>query len=274
MEIYSNSFRGFSHKRSGKPCQDSTLSYRDAERAIIACCDGHGGAAYIRSQRGSRFACEAILEVFRALSPADLHQGGEEAEKRIRMELLCAWNRRVEEDYAAHPLRHRELARLDEETAEELLMNKAKAYGTTMSGAMVLGNTLVLASIGDSECLLVGKGEIERPLSHDGDPVGNVTYSLCQDNAFDYIRVRILDFREYDAVLLCTDGFAGPFQSYENLRTSFVNPMLLDHAEGKSLAYVEQLVSDLAAQRGTGDDVSLAYIIKGKIQPKHYRKEE
>ena len=271
-QMYSNSYRGFSHIASGKPCQDNTMSYRDSERMIIACCDGHGGDIYVRSERGSRFACQAILEVFGAITPAFLAKyRGKEGEDRIRMELLCAWNKRVEADYAAHRLLKRELASLDEEKREELEMNQAKVYGTTMAGALLLGNKLIIASIGDGECLLVSKGEVTRPLEREGDPAGNITYSLCQDDAYDYIRVAIIDFRSIDGVFLCTDGFAGPFQSYENLKASFLKPLLYRAGNGKNLSYADEFVAELAKKRGTGDDVSLAYILGDRIHPKNYR---
>lgn len=262
IRVYSNSCKGFSHIASGKPCQDNTMCYCDPERTIIACCDGHGGDIYFRSDRGSRFACQAILEVFQGITPVFLAKyRGKEGEDRIRMELLCAWNKRVEADYAARRFSCRELSSLDEEKREELDMNKAKAYGTTLSGALLLGNKLIVASIGDGECLLMQKGEVHRPLEREEDPAANITYSLCQDDAYNHIRVAIVDFRRYDAVFLCTDGFAGPFQSYENLMASFLKPLLLTAGKGKDTGYVDQFVAELAKKRGTGDDVSLAYIL-------------
>lgn len=271
MHIYSNSFRGFSHVRNGKPCQDYSLSFSEPGRVIVACCDGHGGDRYIRSDRGSRFAGEAILEVFRRVEPASLSTFDKAKLDTIRMELLCAWNRRVEQDYSAHRFTKRELAPLSEEEREDLFLNKAKAYGTTMCGALLLGKVLILVSIGDGECLLVKKGEIEKPLEREEDPAANITYSMCQDDAYDFIRATAVDFRLYDAVLLCTDGFSGPFQSYVNLRSSFVNPLLFSSAKGKDLSYVERFAIELARSRGSGDDVSLAYILGDDIKSKYYR---
>ncbi|MCR5490879.1 MAG: protein phosphatase 2C domain-containing protein [Bacilli bacterium] len=257
--------------KSGLPCQDYSLDYHDAERTIIACCDGHGGARYIRSDRGSRFACEAVLNVFKGLAPSFLYKyKDKEAEDRIRMELLCEWNKLVERDIANHPFTKKELESLSEDDREALMLNRAKAYGTTMTGALLLSGKLVVAGIGDSECLLINKGEAERPLERESDPAGNITYSLCQDDAYSYIRAAVVNFYQYDGVVLCTDGFSGPYQSYENMKESFLKPLVKKTLWGRSAEQVHEFVGLLAEKKGTGDDVSIAYIIDGSASIKHY----
>ncbi len=272
VHVYANSCRGYAHLKSGKPCQDYTLSYQDGERTIIACCDGHGGERYVRSQSGSKFAAEAVFTVFKKLTPRFLAKyKGKEAEGRIRMELLCAWNKLVEEDLAAHRLRKKELDGLDEEQREALLRNPIKAYGTTMTGALLLGSTLVIAKIGDTECLLLHQGKVERPLEKEDDPAGNITYSLCQDDAYEYIRAKVLSFRGYEGVILCTDGFSGPFQSYDNLFASFLKPLVKKASAGKESSFAESYVVELAKEKGSGDDVSLAYLLDGQVNLRHYK---
>ena len=263
--VFSKSCRGFAHIKSGKPCQDYSLSYQDPERTILACCDGHGGDVYVRSARGSKFAANAVLNVFSSLSPRFLAKHrGEEAEAKIKMELLCEWNRLAEEDLQRHALSKRELECLDEAKKESLLANPIKAYGTTMTGALLLGNWLVIASIGDSECILLSKGTMECPLASEDDPAGNITYSLCQDDAYRHIRVKVLPFRGIAGVFLMTAGFAGPYQSYANLEASFLKPLAKRAALEGSSSFAGDLVQELAERRGSGDDVSLAFLLKGK----------
>ena len=54
---------GASHLKSGKPCQDYSLSWesenKDVQVAIV--CDGHGGDTYVRSDVGSKLAAEIAL---------------------------------------------------------------------------------------------------------------------------------------------------------------------------------------------------------------------
>lgn len=53
---------GHSHVKSGKPCQDSSLSWQSDDGITVAIvCDGHGGSTYVRSDVGSRLAAECAL---------------------------------------------------------------------------------------------------------------------------------------------------------------------------------------------------------------------
>lgn len=58
---------GASHVKSGKPCQDYSLSWQSDDGAVHVAivCDGHGGDTYVRSDRGSRLAAETALRNIR-----------------------------------------------------------------------------------------------------------------------------------------------------------------------------------------------------------------
>ncbi len=55
--------KGASHIKSGKPCQDFSLSWKSDNGDILVAivCDGHGGDTYVRSDRGSKLAAEIAL---------------------------------------------------------------------------------------------------------------------------------------------------------------------------------------------------------------------
>lgn len=67
---------GASHLKSGKPCQDYSLSWEsdNKEIQIAIVCDGHGGETYVRSDVGSKLAAEIALTNIRcfveSVSPA------------------------------------------------------------------------------------------------------------------------------------------------------------------------------------------------------------
>ena len=63
---------GASHTRSGKPCQDFSVSYSDDNVTILVVCDGHGGSTYCRSEKGASIAanvCKDQLLKFAELTP-------------------------------------------------------------------------------------------------------------------------------------------------------------------------------------------------------------
>ena len=262
---------GYSHLKNKKPCQDFSSSYQDNERIIITCCDGHGGNQYVRSRIGSRLAGESVNSVFKSLNSYFFQEEDKVLEDKIRLLILCEYNKLVEREIAARPIRKRELVNLTEEEVDAIRFNPAKAYGTTLSGAIIYKKKLVIVSIGDTEALGIKKGELIKIFDNSDDPAGNVTYSMCQEDAYKYLRVKIMDENDLDAILLCTDGLSSPYQNYRNFNNSFIKPMMFNLLKTKSMSEISSLVEDIGLHRGVGDDVSLAFIINDKAKAKYYK---
>ena len=73
--VFHKSVVGVSHTRSGKPCQDFSMSYCDEDVTILVVCDGHGGSTYCRSDKGARIAaniCKDQLLKFAELTPSEI----------------------------------------------------------------------------------------------------------------------------------------------------------------------------------------------------------
>ncbi len=261
---------GYSHIKSGKPCQDFSSSYSDYERQVITACDGHGGDVYIRSHKGSKFASIALLNAMRETELSFRKYTPSEICDNLKLNILCEWNRLVREDLEVHPIRKSEVAHLKEKNIESLKENPVKAYGSTLTGAMLWGYRLVCVSLGDGGCFLIRNGEIcsAFPEAED-EPVANVTYSLCSEKAFDHMHAAIFDMRQLDGVLICSDGVTGPYQSHDNFKRSFVRPVMRNVLEGKTVE-VKQFIQMLGLKNGIGDDVSLSMIVKDSAKAKYY----
>ena len=269
--VFNKTCIGYSHLKSGKPCQDFSASYKDNERIIITCCDGHGGPQYVRSQIGSKLASDAVINVFKTLNSNFFTEANQEKViEKIKLLILCEYNKLVERETTKRPIRSKEFEGLKEEDIDTLRFNPAKAYGTTLSGAMVYKKRLVVVSIGDTETLGIKKGEIVKLFDNNDDPAGNVTYSMCQEDAFKYLRVTIMNVKDVDGVILCTDGMSSPYQSYENLNNSLIKPMVKKVLNSQSLNYIDQHVEQIALELGVGDDVSLSFIINRDTNVRKY----
>lgn len=75
---FNKSVRGAGHIRSGKPCQDFSISYQDDKVKILIVCDGHGGNTYFRSEVGAELAANACLENmlhFASCTPSSAFEG-------------------------------------------------------------------------------------------------------------------------------------------------------------------------------------------------------
>jgi hypothetical protein len=133
----------------------------------------------------------------------------------------------VEKHLSEKYLSKREVLHLGEDRLFKLKQNPEKAYGTTLNAAMIFGNKLICVSIGDGGVILVRKGEIALALPEDDETVANITYSMCQEDAYEHLKVEIFDFSDLDGVIVCTDGLINPYQSLANFRDRFVKPVCL-----------------------------------------------
>ena len=260
--VYSKTSIGYSHLKADKPCQDFSATYRDEERVIVTACDGHGGSVYIRSGLGSKFASDAVIRVFSGIDPGILRRYSEqEVALKLRLQILCEWNAMVERSVEEEPIRKKEIRHLTENASLQLKTNSAKAYGTTLNGAMLIGQKLILASLGDGGVFLIkGKNIVPAFEAEDEDTVANITHSMCEEDAFNYLKTGIFDIVDLDGVILCTDGLINPYRSEENFNRSFVQPTVA-LARGGKVEEIGEFVERLATRLGIGDDVSLGLIL-------------
>ena len=263
---------GYSHVAMGRRCQDFSASYHDEERTVVTACDGHGSDVYVRSHLGAKFASTAALDVLREVEKrAFVKRKREGVTENIRLNILCRWNALVERHLAKNPFRMSELSGLGEAEILSLRKNPIKAYGTTLGAAMILEGKIVCVSLGDGGCFLVKGGVAIEAFPEDEDePVANLTYSLCQDDAFSHLRVCVHELSAYDGAVVCTDGMINPYRSLQNFSTGLVAPAIatLYAGKGKSL---EAFVTEVGARLGTGDDVSLGIAVKDRLSSKTYK---
>jgi serine/threonine protein phosphatase PrpC len=262
---------GYSHIREKKCCQDFSACYHDEERTIITACDGHGGEIYVRSEYGSKFVSNAAIKVLKELEKSSFYKyEKKDIGDKIRLKILCEWNAMVERHISDKGISRREVLHLDEDKIFKLKLNPEKAYGTTLNAAMIFGSKLVCVSIGDGGIFLVKKGEIFPALPEDEDAVANITYSMCQEDAYENIKVEIYDFNEYDGVIVCTDGLINPYQSISNFKNNFVNPICLKLQQGKN-DEIDEFITRVGQQIGIGDDVTLGIAMKKGISLRGYK---
>lgn len=275
MIYFTKTSIGYGHLATGKVCQDFSASYHDEERTIVTACDGHGGNVYVRSHIGSKFASEAIIQAFSRLK-VDAFDKLSEAEiaENLRLNILCEWNAMVERHISKHPSIDDEAQQLTDEEKFRLITNLTKAYGSTLNGAMFVGNKLVCANLGDGGVFIVKDGQIQSAFADDDDePVANITYSLCQEDAYKHLNVSIFDARMLDGVIICTDGVVNPYQNLTNFNESFAQPICTLARKGE-LREIEQFVVKLGTEIGIGDDVSLGLILNNDVATLPINREE
>lgn len=260
-QAYAISEMGADHVRKEIPCQDYSLVKREKRWTLAVVSDGHGGKDYVRSDRGSRFACESVLQVVSENPPT--RRGFDEAyAATITEQIIECWRERLVQDLVQDALTEEELVKVKPQTKEQYERGEylEKAYGCTLAYVLVTDVGMLVAQLGDSECYVKSEeGAYAKPLPEDEDCQFNMTSSLCGYNALEKFRYEIV--KEIPkAIFLMSDGIVNSFEN-ESYLTSFLEVVCEAYGDEEENAG-EELRAFLGrlSKQGSGDDVSLACV--------------
>ncbi|MCC5841708.1 MAG: protein phosphatase 2C domain-containing protein [Opitutales bacterium] len=286
--------QGAAHVRTGAPCQDAVhgqaFAWKADRRWILAVADGHGSKP--RADEGAQFAVEAFVDLLKesglergdeavdGLDPADesRFEGFEDFRGRFARRLLARWRELLE----AAPARASEAESESQPAsdAEVETWKRWKAFGTTLTGALILPDEVFLGRIGDSDAFLVyepsGAGPliVENPFADadaDSGLIGLETHSLSSREAHLHWRTArrsmegYPDQRRLVALVLATDGFADSFADPEKV----VRAMIQDTRRRGSAWLAVQLRAGLErfTNEGSGDDIGMVVLFREEPGP-------
>ena len=261
---------GASHIKSGTVCQDCSQSCEKTECRLVVVCDGHGGADYFRSDRGSKLAAVAFMDcmenpdLIAALSAAAAEKQRQSRMEQLIKSIIARWNSLVEQDMRQHPFDEDELSGVSEKARRRYEAGERlqAAYGTTLIGAVLAENFWLGLQIGDGKCVAVSEtGEFTQPIPWDEECFLNVTTSLCDENAakeFRFCFSRTLPA----AVFIGSDGIDDCFAGDERLY-DFYRVTLKSFAETDEETAITQLKEYLPtlSEKGSGDDMSVGILV-------------
>jgi hypothetical protein len=266
-EATAASVRGSSHDAAQTPNQDavrwaSVPTPSGSAGWLAAVADGHGGARYVRSDRGAQFAVDAAVEHLAGVLSADAG-AAVEPEALLRSEIAAVverWRRAVDDDHRNRPFTAEETAaaggtRLD--AAPRI------AYGATLLVGLVSEAAIGVAQIGDGDSLVRAHGFATRPVPADQRLVAGETTSLCLDTAIDDFRfASVPDAAAPDVVVLATDGYANSFADADWWHSVVDDMAQFLSAEG--FAEFAARFPDWLAESALigGDDVTAAVLVR------------
>ncbi len=265
---------GSSHQRMEQPCQDASASVRDKNYSMAAVCDGHGGADYFRSDRGSKLAveafsaCTADKDFLRRLGRAESQKQVDALARQLVKSVILRWNEAVDADLAQDPIRPEELQAVSDKAKQRYLAGEKRQaiYGTTLLGVACCKGRCFGVQIGDGSCVAADKfGALTMPIPHDDKCFLNVTTSLSDENAFEEFRF----WTPQDlpvAVFLSTDGVENSFAGEEKL-LDFYRLVLKNLTNGQWEDQTKELFDYLPqlSSQGSGDDISLAVLLNKEV---------
>ena len=312
LVAFAKSVQGESHKRRENlpenlelgrkfPCQDKSFAQRDVASIdgshfdFIAVSDGHGGAAYFRSDVGAGFAIEVLKDILVRNMPRIVELASSNDYEKIKTQLALGITKRWREKIAIHltenPITEQEYNYLEAENSAAAQKyregNDLNAiYGCTLIAYFSTSAFWYALQIGDGDFSLSYDGKtFELPMPEDKDCFLNQTTSLCDKTASEEFRYCYGEKAPL-AAFCSSDGIANSFKDIDSLKDKFYLPIynLFDNTEfpqcKKDCAnsdcdikchlrlVCEEIFSFLPilSKKGSGDDISISGIVDVNIE--------
>ena len=305
---FAKSVQGESHKRrenqtenieTGRkfPCQDKSFAQKSmvandgSQFDFIVVCDGHGGAAYFRSDLGAGFAIDVLKDMLvrnmTRISELAANNEFEKIKTQLALGITKRWREKVEKHLSENLITELEYTYLETENPEAVKKYQDNKdlyaiYGCTLIAFFETKSFWYALQIGDGDFSLSYDGKtFEFPMPEDKDCFLNQTTSLCDDNAKD--EFRFCYGQKLPSVAFCSsDGVANSFKSEEQLKKFYLsvhelfneadfnqcqklecrNPSLCNSDCKEKLAINEiDNYLPVLSKKGSGDDISLAGIV-------------
>lgn len=278
MLIYNQSVEGSSHKISGTPCQDFSICKKCKKYSIVALSDGHGSKTYVRSNIGSKLACEIALSHTErfieenysklvAFTEVQSYSPDFCTRQNILFENLFKsinsdWEKAIAKDSAINPFTPKERSLLG--TAD-----LKHAYGCTLMVGVKSVDFTFIFHIGDGRIFTISSmDEWEQPVPWDKDCVDNITTSLCEDDPVYRFRYYFNPTPQQPFIIfLCSDGIEDCYGGEHDAHFQS-EELIADYSEVlrcflQDNDFKESCVEFLASQskRFSHDDMSIAFII-------------
>ena len=249
--------RGRGHVLSGKVCQDFCLVENISNDILVAVvADGHGGDAYVKSDVGSKKACEVLLE----LTKEYLKFGGKFTlmdklkSPKFKEELIDRWQNAVLTDYKAE---NPEI----KETEGQII----RKYGTTLLFAVLTKENIVLGQLGDGAILLFNDNQQSQIFKRHDQKMTSQTSSMASGRGLyafiveSYPRTKF----KFNNFILSTDGIYDKLDKNDSFQL-YANALVRQVREKTSANLIEPFtVEGIDVSEKTSDDCTVVEIVSG-----------
>lgn len=291
--VLNHSCQGESHKASNKPCQDYSQAESKGTFAVAIVSDGHGGARYFRSDKGSELAVniakEAIERFVKEKSTAKVfHSAGlvqygvnpdasnDDAYRSLSWlvsYIIRQWNIEIVEHAKSNDITDWERTHVDEKYLTDFIKSikedsgiLEKFYGCTLMAYVMTEDYWFSFQIGDGKMVFFKVGdhgmEAKQLIPWDEHCFLNRTTSICDSDAASEFRFAYCGNGTFpEAVFLGSDGIDDTYGDGDRL-TDFYIRLYKEIATSSPKQVLKTLESDLPriSKRGSQDDMSIACV--------------
>lgn len=262
--------RGASHVRAGLPNQDALWWSPESGSGpplILTVSDGHGSAKSFRSHIGAKIAVEQATKQIQNFVLESNQRDRLTVQTQLPKIIVNQWLKAVERHRQEAAFTHEEWALLEKKegvTARDAVVNNPTlAYGATLLAVVVTEQFILYLQLGDGDILCVERGKTRRPFALDERFIANQTTSLCTEDAWREMRLRLVPHSENSPalILVSTDGYSNSFRSETDFLQIGQDYQEMIRSRGIDFV-VQQLPNILSdtSQQGSGDDITLGII--------------
>ena len=286
IKCYAKSIIGASHIRKGLVCEDCSaygITSGEIDATVIAVADGHGSEQCVFSSEGAQAAVESFKQTIETyLDNYDTWDdilGNQMHSKRLKNNISLLWRKKVVEQ---HIKKNRELKTNVEISGTSTLLAFRKCienhvgridfnympYGTTLIGAAMVEDCLLVYQIGDGQVVFID-GNGAKSIGKLDKLLGVETYSLAGENPDSHAEVSVLNLKKHRLrpymLMLVTDGFDNSYSDHNSFLNACKDYYKMANTRGFSYL-VEGIGNDNngwlreMSDEGSGDDVSIALI--------------
>lgn len=285
--------QGESHKATNKPCQDFSQAESKDAYAVAIVSDGHGGARYFRSDKGSelavRCAKKAIEKFVKETSNTQIFKGkiltqiGINPEKSndkvytalswLVSSIIRQWNSEILNDAQNRSITEWEQQHIEQKYLDEFTNSFSsdegkleKIYGCTLMAFVMTQDYWFAFQIGDGKMVFFNKGhhgmEANQFIPWDDKCFLNKTTSICDSDAVSEFRFAFCGDGTFpEAVFLGSDGIDDTYGDGDKLTDLYIR-LYKEIATSSPNQVKKTLISDLPiiSKMGSQDDMSIACI--------------
>ena len=260
-KIFTACKRGRSHIAKGTVCQDYCVAEKITEEIFIAAvADGHGGAAYIKSDVGSELACNSIVALAKKYSELDsLNFLSKWTSPEFKDELFDTWRTAVLNDFRT------ENPEVDASCAEII-----KKYGTTLLFAVVTKNNFIIGQIGDGAILLFNDQNQAQLFKRHNPKFDSKTSSLASGRGVYSLIIdsyRRCNFK-FNKIILSTDGIYDKLDG-GNSFALYANELAAQVRNNPAEKIEPFTVAGIDVSEKSNDDCTIALIVSPQTNDKY-----
>ncbi|MBD5132446.1 MAG: hypothetical protein HDT28_07675 [Clostridiales bacterium] len=291
--VLNHTCQGESHKVLDKPCQDYSLSESKGAFAMAIVSDGHGGARYFRSDKGSEIAVnvakKAIDGFVKDPSTSNIFQSEGVVQYGVAPNacnddvyrslswlvsyIIRQWNCNIRKHAESNDITEWEKSHVDEKYLSDFRCGLQsdngvleKIYGCTLMAYVMTENYWFSFQIGDGKMVFFKVGEhgmeAKQLIPWDEQCFLNRTTSICDSDAASEFRFAYCGNGTFpEAVFLGSDGIDDTYGDGDRL-TDFYIRLYKEIATSSPKQVLKTLESDLPriSKMGSQDDMSIACV--------------